>query len=212
MVLLPYFRRHSFNTLSACHARSLDLVVQFRSYQKAHSMRVMVKHLTQTIVSFFSSLRYVLNVPIPVHHESSAMSILIVEDEAMQRDYLTEVLARAGHTITCASNGREAIAAVKSIDFNVVLMDIYMPLMDGLTATRVIRSLGDTTYLPILGMSARDDKNHRQSCRASGMDGHLAKPFNPLTLPATILQSVISLRFQHAKREWLGCLDKFHHC
>jgi PAS domain S-box-containing protein len=118
------------------------------------------------------------------------LDVLVVDDVAMNRDIAECFLRAAGHNVTCAGGGVEAIAAVEATDFDVVLMDVRMPGMDGLEATRRIRSLGgDRGRVPIVALTAQAFTDQLAECRAAGMDGHLSKPFDPDTLVATTLRA-----------------------
>jgi CheY-like chemotaxis protein len=80
-----------------------------------------------------------------------------------------------------------------------------MPTMDGMETTRRIRALkGACGLVPILAMSAQDAPEHINRCRRAGMDGHLAKPFNPATLPAIVSRADAARQAHHEKLAWLG--------
>jgi CheY-like chemotaxis protein len=108
------------------------------------------------------------------------MAILIVDDVAMNRDIAGSILRAAGYEVTCVASGAEAIAAVKVRGFDVVLMDVRMPVMDGLEATRHIRGLeGRRGLVPIVALTAQDFPEDIEECRRAGMNGHVSKPFDP---------------------------------
>jgi len=90
-------------------------------------------------------------------------------------------------------------------DFDMILMDVRMPIMDGLKATRRIRCLeGARGLVPILAVTAQDQPSHIQKCRSAGMDGHLSKPFDPVTL-LTAVSHVVTARQAHGEKlAWLG--------
>ena len=116
---------------------------------------------------------------------SHPMNVLVVDDVMMNRDIAGSFLSAAGHTVTCAEDGEEAVAAVENAMFDVVLMDVRMPRMDGLEATRRIRALGgDRGRVPIVAMTAHAFTEQVEECRKAGMDGHLAKPFDQAALLA----------------------------
>jgi signal transduction histidine kinase/ActR/RegA family two-component response regulator len=106
------------------------------------------------------------------------LRVLVVDDVAMNRDIAGAFIRSAGHVVVCAEGGAEAIAAVASTDFDVVMMDVRMPGMDGLEATRRIRALGGPRgQVPIVAMTAQAFADQMAECREAGMDSHVAKPF-----------------------------------
>jgi CheY-like chemotaxis protein/HPt (histidine-containing phosphotransfer) domain-containing protein len=129
----------------------------------------------------------------PLAHPAApavALRVLVVDDVAMNRDIAGCFLQAAGHNATCVEGGAEAIAVVKTADFDVVLMDVRMPEMDGLEATRRIRALnGARALVPIVALTARAFAEQVAECRDAGMDGHVVKPFTPDTLLSAVLQA-----------------------
>jgi CheY-like chemotaxis protein len=106
-----------------------------------------------------------------------SLRILLAEDNAVNQKFAVRVLEGAGHTVTVANNGREAIDSTGSQEFDVVLMDVQMPEVDGLDATRAIRIRGGgRTRLPIIAMTADAMKGDREMCLEAGMDGYVSKP------------------------------------
>ncbi len=104
--------------------------------------------------------------------------ILVVDDVEINRDIAMAFARSGGHEVSCASGGAEAEAAVATGDFDLVLMDVRMPAIDGLEATRRIRaSEGPRSRVPILGVTAQAFSEQVAECRKAGMDGHLSKPF-----------------------------------
>lgn len=122
---------------------------------------------------------------------TGALHVLVVDDILMNRDIASSFLQAAGHNVTCAEGGTGAVAAVASTDFDVVLMDVRMPEVDGLEATRRIRTLdGGRGQVPIVALTAQAFTDQVAECREAGMDGHLAKPFDPDTLLAAVVGAV----------------------
>ena len=119
-------------------------------------------------------------------HQS--LRILVAEDNAVNRQLVTALLSKRGHTIVSVVNGGEAVAAVTNGAFDIVLMDVQMPEMDGLEATAAIRKLEAVTgaHLPIIALTAHAMKGDREICIAAGMDEYLSKPINPKQLFALI--------------------------
>jgi signal transduction histidine kinase len=111
------------------------------------------------------------------------LHVLVVDDIAMNRDIAASFMRSAGHEVVCVESGAEAIAAVAATDFDVVMMDVRMPQMDGLEATRRIRALdGGRGRVPIVALTAQVFTEQLAECRKAGMDGHLVKPFTVETL------------------------------
>jgi signal transduction histidine kinase/ActR/RegA family two-component response regulator len=120
-------------------------------------------------------------------HFSNAR-ILLVEDEPINREVAMEVLQDAGLIVEMAFNGREAVTLVTNGLFDLILMDMQMPEMDGLTATRKIRQLLFGQEIPILAMTANAFNEDRERCLDSGMDDFLTKPLDPDVLYRSILR------------------------
>ncbi len=108
--------------------------------------------------------------------------ILLVEDNELNRQVAQELLQRAGLRVFCAENGQEALLMVQEEPFDGVLMDLQMPVMDGLSATREIRQLAGFDRLPIIAMTANAMAGDREKCLAAGMNDHIAKPIDPGSL------------------------------
>ena len=110
--------------------------------------------------------------------------MLLAEDNPVNQKLAQLMLAKLGHRAVVASNGEEAVALVAREAFDLVLMDMQMPVMDGIEATRRIRAAG--VALPIVAMTANAMEADRQRCREAGMDGFLAKPVRAPELAAVI--------------------------
>jgi len=104
--------------------------------------------------------------------------VLVAEDNAINQALIVRLLIKLGHASVLAKNGKEAVGLASSEKFDLVFMDVQMPEMDGLAATRAIRQKEtiDGTHLPIYAMTAHAMKGDRERCMESGMDGYLAKP------------------------------------
>jgi len=119
----------------------------------------------------------------PVQPEAAArhLSVLLAEDNSVNQRLAATLLERRGHRVTTVNNGKEAVLAVELGTFDVVLMDVQMPEMSGLEATRTIREreqrLG--VHLPIVAMTAHAMRGDRERCLAAGMDDYLTKPIDP---------------------------------
>jgi signal transduction histidine kinase/DNA-binding response OmpR family regulator len=126
--------------------------------------------------------------PAPLPENARGLKILLAEDNAVNRMVATHMLQKMGHRITIAVNGYEALEKWKSHPFDVILMDIQMPEMDGFTATKKIRESehGTSTHVPIVAMTAHAMKGDRERCLAAGMDGYVPKPVNRAALKQAI--------------------------
>jgi CheY-like chemotaxis protein len=119
--------------------------------------------------------------------DARQLRILVVDDVLMNRDIAGAFLRAGGHAVICAEGGAQAVAAVDGSDFDVVLMDVRMPGMDGLEATRRIRALeGARGRVPIVALTAQAFTEQIAACREAGMDSHLAKPFDVAGLLETV--------------------------
>ncbi len=115
--------------------------------------------------------------------------ILVVEDSPLNQMVVTAVLAPVGYRIETANNGLEAVMAAQAGGFDLILMDVSMPQMDGLTATRLLRGLpGDAGRVPVIAMTADTGEGDRARCRDAGMNGHVAKPIDRAQLLDTVAQ------------------------
>jgi PAS domain S-box-containing protein len=112
------------------------------------------------------------------------LDVLLVEDSLVNQKLALGILAQFGHRVTVAGNGREALEITAGRDFDVVLMDVQMPEMDGLEATRRIRERerGTGGHLPIIAMTAHALTGDRERCLDAGMDEYLSKPIRPRQL------------------------------
>ncbi|MGC1686668.1 MAG: response regulator [Candidatus Acidiferrales bacterium] len=109
---------------------------------------------------------------------SGGMRILLAEDNAVNRLVATRIIEKSGHEVLAAVNGREAVEMAEDTTLDLVFMDVQMPEMDGLEATRAIREREKTTrrHLPIVAMTAHAMKGDRERCIEAGMDDYLTKP------------------------------------
>ena len=105
--------------------------------------------------------------------------ILLVEDNDLNQEVARELLQDAGFLVDVAENGEEAIARIHQQHYDLVLMDMQMPVMDGVTATRLLRQDPAWQHLPIIAMTANVMRDDIEKCLAAGMNGHVAKPIEP---------------------------------
>ena len=115
------------------------------------------------------------------------MRILVVEDNAVNQKVLQSLLTKRGYRSAVAGDGAEALRMLAEETFDLVVMDVQMPGMDGLSATRAIRAITGPA-LPVLAMTANAFGEDRADCLAAGMDDHVPKPVEPERLYAALLR------------------------
>jgi two-component system sensor histidine kinase/response regulator len=108
----------------------------------------------------------------------ASLRVLLAEDNPVNQRLVIRLLEKLGHQVAVANNGREALAALDTENFDLVLMDVQMPEMDGLEATTAIREKekGSGTHQQIIALTAHAMKGDRERCLKAGMDGYLSKP------------------------------------
>ena len=125
---------------------------------------------------------------------------MLVEDNKVNQMLAVALLGKRSHQVTLAGNGREAVELVRNSEFDLVLMDVQMPEMDGLEATRIIREMeaAKPRRLPIIAVTAHAMTGDRERCLDAGMDDYVSKPIDPVRLEAAI-------------ERWTGELPDFEH-
>jgi two-component system, sensor histidine kinase and response regulator len=116
--------------------------------------------------------------------------ILLVEDIEINQEIAKKFLEKAGIVVAIANNGKEAVEMVSQSDYDCVLMDCQMPVMDGYEATQIIRKEERFSSLPIIAMTANAMRGDREKCINAGMDDHIPKPINPNGLLSTLAKWV----------------------
>jgi two-component system, sensor histidine kinase and response regulator len=116
--------------------------------------------------------------------DQPSLHILLAEDNAVNQKLAVRLLEKRGHTLVVASTGKEALAAWKHERFDLILMDVQMPEMDGFEVTAAIRQAERLTgaHIPIVAMTAHAMSGDRQRCLEAGMDGYISKPIQPQTV------------------------------
>ncbi|HVA94505.1 MAG TPA: response regulator [Candidatus Dormibacteraeota bacterium] len=131
------------------------------------------------------------------------LKILVVEDNSVNQRLADRLLAKRGHQVVMSANGREALAALEKDTYDLVLMDLQMPEMDGFQATAAIREnekkKADGSRLPIIALTAHAMKGDQERCMAVDMDGYITKPIEPRQLD-DVLEKYMALRASSEKR------------
>lgn len=113
-----------------------------------------------------------------IHASEHSLQVLLAEDNPVNQTLAMRILGRLGHKVQVVNNGREALERSQAEEFDLILMDVQMPEMDGLEATTAIRAAESATgkHVPIVAMTAHAMKGDREKCLCAGMDGYLLKP------------------------------------
>lgn len=123
----------------------------------------------------------------PMHHMEHALHILLVEDSPANQMIAAATLEKLGHRVDVANNGREALDKVRSGSYSGILMDLRMPEMDGLEATRAIRSSGESwSQIPIIALTANAVSSELEKCMEAGMNHYLTKPMQRQALRSAL--------------------------
>ncbi len=131
--------------------------------------------------------------------EMKELHILIAEDTAIYQKFAVMILEKEGFTVEIANNGYEAVEALKRDRFDLVLMDIEMPFMDGITAARIIRESKNDRFdpdIPIIAVSSLVFEEDRQMCLEAGMNGFIDKPLDKHKLFREIIRLALNDDFK----------------
>lgn len=143
-----------------------DTIVQSFSLEKKDSSTM--QYDTEKIVEYDDSLE--------------GAKVLLVEDNELNKEVATEIMKKFKVVTKVASNGKEAIEMIEKYDFNIVLMDLQMPIIDGYEASRIIRKKDKYKDIPIIAMTAHALVGVKEDCLAAGMSDYVTKPIEPMTL------------------------------
>jgi CheY-like chemotaxis protein/HPt (histidine-containing phosphotransfer) domain-containing protein len=149
-------------------------------------------------------------VPVPI---AAPLNILVAEDNDFSAQLLEQLLTRRGHRVRLATNGREALDLARKGPFDLLLLDVHMPELDGFEVVQALRERERTVggHLPVIALTARSRNEDRDRCLAAGMDDFLTKPIRPAELLAAMDRLVaapgVSRPVQPAAGEPVGLLD-----
>lgn len=120
--------------------------------------------------------------------QTETLNVLVAEDQIINRKIIVQLLEKKGYNVKAVENGKLALDEVKNNHYDMVLMDVQMPEMDGFDSTKEIRffEIGKNVHIPIIAMTAHAMKGDREKCLAAGMDFYITKPVNPKELYETI--------------------------
>jgi PAS domain S-box-containing protein len=128
------------------------------------------------------------------------LNVLLAEDNAVNQLLASRILEILGHQVTVVSNGREALSAARAGRFDLIVMDVQMPEMDGFEATAAIRELEKSSgeHIPIIAMTAHAMKGDRERCLAAGMDGYVSKPIRVADVQEAVAQAMAAKKLSGA--------------
>jgi len=135
--------------------------------------------------------------------ENQTGHILVVDDNENNRDLFTRQLQREGYQVTTATNGREALEMIKTGEYDVVLLDLMMPELDGYQVLKQLKNDEKWQYMPVIMISASDEVDQVVRCIEIGAEDFLPKPFNPILLKARIGAALDRKKFRDREREYL---------
>jgi len=146
-----------------------------------------LRHSTGSDIEFSDSGRHGGEAT-QLRQQFSAARVLVAEDNAVNREVIAALLEPLGFAVDCAEDGLAAVAMAKANLYDLVLMDVQMPRLDGLSATRALRTLPGWSNVPIVALTADVFSERRVDCLGAGMDDFLSKPVDPALLYACLLR------------------------
>jgi signal transduction histidine kinase/DNA-binding response OmpR family regulator/HAMP domain-containing protein len=171
----------------AARAREMGVAAHL---MKPVKQSLLLNTIVSAVVERQTATAHVPVAPADRPEPDRALRVLLAEDNPVNQKFAIRVLEKAGHAVVVANNGREAVERWQGDQFDVVLMDVQMPEMDGFEATgRILdleRQAESTTHTPIIAMTANAMKGDRERCLEAGMDGYVSKPVKRQTLFAEI--------------------------
>jgi class 3 adenylate cyclase len=134
--------------------------------------------------------------------------ILVVDDNASNRDVLERRLTREGHQVASAANGAAALELASAQDFDLILLDLIMPEMNGFEVLRRLKAAEHTRHVPVIVISALDELDSVVRCIEAGAEDYLTKPFNPILLQARIGASLERKRLRDREQRFIADLEQ----
>ncbi|NUM34834.1 MAG: response regulator, partial [Candidatus Brocadiae bacterium] len=180
----------------------LSKPVQFQEMKNTLSLAIALPSATKDL-NRFSAMRRTTQKKISLFEDSRSL-ILVVEDNIANQQVAMGILKKLGLRADAVANGQEAIKSLEYIPYDLILMDIQMPVMDGYEATRQIRSHQSPVLnhnIPIIAMTAHAMQGDRQKCMDAGMDDYITKPVSPQILSKTLEYWLSKSNYQTKKRQ-----------
>jgi serine phosphatase RsbU (regulator of sigma subunit) len=140
--------------------------------------------------------------------DSGGARVLVVDDNPMNRDLLARRVARLGHTVALAEHGRDAVTQLEAAPFDIVLLDIEMPELNGYEVLEWLKADPERARIPVIMISAVQETEDIARCIALGADDFLPKPFDPLLLKARLGASLARKRLQDRERIYAESLER----
>lgn len=156
-----------------------------------------------TLLRGHSNIEFTSNLAIAP--KLAGLRILVAEDHPLSQEIILEMLETLGCITDIAGNGAEAIECAMAHDYDLIMMDIQMPVTDGLAATRAIRALPGTRHIPIIALTANAFVEDRQRCLDAGMNDHICKPVTSAKLAATLGKWLPDMVFPCEEDEHCEC-------
>ena len=129
----------------------------------------------------------------------SANKILVIEDNALSLELVTDILEASGHVVYQARTAEEGLRLAKAAPPDVILMDLSLPGMDGLVATKTLKADPATRHLPVIALTAHAMRGDEQGALEAGCDGYLSKPIDTGTFPARVEGFIAAARSRKAR-------------
>lgn len=153
----------------------------------------------------------VVSDPVPVAPARILGHILVVDDNDSNRALLERQLSRQGHKVTGAAHGREALELLAGHTFDLVLLDVMMPIMDGFSALCEMKQTPDIRHIPVIMISALDELESVVRCIEAGAEDYLSKPFNPTLLRARISACLEKKALRDSEQKHLQTIEQTQH-
>ncbi len=202
LILMAYTGKHLDRTTLASLGFSAQIA---KPVYRCHVLECLKEVYNLETDKAETATRFGIEEPAAVNETiSRPLNILLAEDNLMNQKVASRMIEKMGHSITIVQNGKEAVKAFRQNNFDLILMDGQMPVMDGLEAARAIRKLerdmGEGHHIPIIALTANAMKGDRERFLASGMDDYITKPIKSRSLEETII-ACYSASLKHDRPE-----------